>query len=512
MTGAPSGLGCGAPFRVSELLLDNLIQIGEPLIQPTAGPARGADGSGNAKKKVGWISLGCPKNLVDSEGMLGGLDAAGYSFTRDIEDADAVVVNTCGFIDAARDESIGALRQSLGQNRDGKRRRVIAVGCLAQRYGAELLSEVEGLDAVVGMGQQDDLPDILAEALGEGAPGVDLPAGGRLRVFDPAHYFPEPERRIRLTQPWTAYVKISDGCDNPCTFCSIPLMRGKMRSRPAADIEAEVRFLAAQGVQEIVLIAQDSTHYGDDLGEGDIAALLRRLAKIEGPRWIRLMYAYPTRVNDRLIDVIASEDRICNYIDMPLQHASDPMLAAMKRPGTSASYLRLLERLREKCPDLTIRTTMIIGFPGETEKDFENLLHFVEEAQFDRLGAFRYSPEPGTPAALYADMPSARVVERRYAQLMRVQQRISLDRNRRWVGRVIPVLVESQGARGTWICRSERDAPDIDGKVLVSGARGETELKAGDFINVTITGAEPYDLIARFEGVVRATETLCQKH
>ena len=489
--------------------MENLIQIAEPSAsrarqrtsQTSALPhANGRDHGAKNGKKVGWISLGCPKNLVDSEGMLGDLDAAGYAFTTDIAEADAIVVNTCGFIDAAREESLSALRGALGANRHGRDRRVIAVGCLAQRHGEGLFSEVEGLDAVVGMGRQSDLPDVLDGALGLSSDReADASAGlgsRQARVFSPTHYFPRPDQRIRLTQPWTSYVKISDGCDNPCTFCSIPLMRGALRSRPVNEIEAEVRFLAGQGVQEIVLIAQDSTHYGSDLEGEDIASLLRRLALVDGPRWIRLMYAYPTRVNDRLIEAIASEPRICKYIDMPLQHASDPVLAAMKRPGTSASYLRLIDRLRVACPDLTIRTTMIIGFPGETDEDFEHLLAFVDQAQFDRLGAFRYSAEPGTPAADYPGAPSKRTVERRYERIMRLQQRISLDRNRRWIGRTIPVLVESRRSDGMLVCRSQRDAPEIDGVVLVPGESrpGDPVVRPGEFIDVAISGAATYDL------------------
>ena len=474
-------VSCDPPARVNPTLPN---AFREPLEAPFSGA-------------IGWISLGCPKNLVDSEGMLGGLAAAGYRVTSNIDDADAVVVNTCGFIDAAREESLGVLRESLGTNARGERRRVIAVGCLAQRMGSEMFSAVSGLDAVVGMGRQDELPEVLTRVL-EGNPG----SAGQLRVFSPTHYFPRPEARVRLTQPWTSYVKISDGCDNPCTFCSIPLMRGKMRSRSIDDVEAEVRFLAAQRVQEIILIAQDSTHYGDDRRgpgneEADIAALLRRLARVDGPRWIRLMYAYPTRVNDRLIEVLAEEDRICKYIDMPLQHASDPVLLAMKRPGTADSYLRLIQRLRNACPDITLRTTMILGFPGETDDDFERLLSFVDTAQFDRLGAFRYSPEAGTPAASLDAVVPAAVVEERYDRLMLLQQHISLERGRRWIGQSMPVLLEGRRSDGALVCRSERDAPDIDGRVFVKGPGSRKDVTPGSFLDVTITSAEPYDLVAR---------------
>jgi ribosomal protein S12 methylthiotransferase len=274
------------------------------------------------------------------------------------------------------------------------------------------------------------------------------------------------------------------------------MMRGDLRSRPSEDVAEEVRLLAGQGVQEVVLIAQDSTHYGSDIGGADIAALLRQLAQIDGPRWLRLMYAYPTRVNDRLIEVLAGEPRVCRYVDMPLQHASDRVLAAMKRPGTAQSYLRLIHRLRDACPDITIRTTMILGFPGEAPDDFERLMEFVAEAQFDRLGAFRYSPEPGTPAASYAGAVPPAQVDERYGRLMALQQRISLERNRRWVGRTIPVLVEGRQKGGELICRSERDAPDIDGTVLVGGPAARKALP-GEWIQVTVTGAQPYDLVAR---------------
>lgn len=443
---------------------------------------------------VGWISLGCPKNLVDSEGMLGALQDAGCDFTPDVDQADAVVVNTCGFVEDAREESVAALRESIGYNRKGERRRVIAVGCMAQRVGEELLELVPGLDAVVGMGQQESLPEVLQRTLNPQGPG----GAEAVRVFDPAHYFPPAERRLRLTPSWMAYVKISDGCDNPCTFCSIPLMRGALRSRPPEEIEREVMMLADQGVQEISLIAQDSTHYGADRRRADkvpedIAGLLQRLARIDGPRWIRLMYAYPTRVNDRLLDVMAGEPRICKYIDMPLQHASDPVLAAMKRPGTAASYLRLIEQIRLRVPGITLRTTMILGFPGESDQDFKNLMQFVEEAQFDRLGAFRYSPEPGTPGSLLPNASSKEQVDERYDRLMSLQQRISLARNRERMGSTVLALVERVAPNGMRVGRTEGDAPEIDGTILIRGTRAVP----GEFLEVTVTGAEPYDLHGR---------------
>jgi ribosomal protein S12 methylthiotransferase len=452
---------------------------------------------------VQMVNLGCPKNVVDSEEMLGVLAQNGYSVRGD-DDADVVVINTCGFIEAAKQESIDAILEALERKKRGDVRKVVVAGCLSQRYGKELAYELPEVDAFLGAGQMQSIAQVVGDTL--------VRTGQLLQVPEkPHHRWVDVPTRVRSTAPWTAYLKISEGCDHRCTFCAIPSFRGKHVSKPLERILEEARLLAGQGVKELNLIAQDSTQYGYDLyGKPTLPTLLRDLSQVEGIGWIRLFYCYPSRVNSAVIEAIATTPKVCQYIDMPLQHADDDVLRAMRRPMNAEAYLRILGQFRAASPDVAIRTTFIVGFPGETEEQFENLLRFVERAQFDRVGAFEYSTEDGTPSAELPGRVPSRVKRARKDRLMRLQQQISLARNQAWVGRDIEVLVEETGRQGIRestngssllplshsptlaVGRSFRDAPEVDGQVYVSG----TDAKPGEFITARVTGARPYDLIA----------------
>jgi ribosomal protein S12 methylthiotransferase len=460
---------------------------------------------------VQMINLGCAKNVVDSEEMLGVLAQSGFSLNAGSERADVVVINTCGFIEAARQESIDVILEALERKRSGKVGKVVVAGCLAQRYASELPKELPEVDAFVGTGQAAGIGRIVRETLT--GPGRLLQVPQK-----PHHRWLDVPTRIRSTAPWTAYLKISEGCNHRCAFCAIPSFRGPHVSKPLKRILDEAATLAEQGVRELNLIAQDSTQYGYDLcGKPMLPALLRELSQVDGIRWLRLFYCYPSRVNAAVIEAIATTPKVCRYIDMPLQHADDEVLRAMRRPGTGRGYLRLLERFRAASPDVAIRTTFIVGHPGETEEQFENLLRFVEAAQFDRVGVFEYSVEEGTPSAALAGRVPARVKRARRDRLMRLQQEISLARNRRWIDREMEVLVEEMRKRGNEeigdntafphflispsphfhlaVGRSFRDAPEIDGQVYLTG----TNAMPGAFITARITAARTYDLIASTE-------------
>lgn len=441
-------------------------------------------------EKVALISLGCPKNLVDSEMMLGQLQTDGYELTADASDADVIVVNTCGFLGAAAQESVEALLAAAERKKGGKCRAVIAAGCMTQRFGTEAAAALPEVDGFIGVGQVQALPGVVRAALhGERAAPLQGPSAG----------FEGYGLRIRSTPSWSAYVKVSEGCDRKCAFCVIPSIRGPMVSRPIQTIAAEAEALAAQGTRELVLVGQDPTRYGVDRGEGfQLAPLMRRLARIEALRWIRLMYLFPDRSADALIEVLATEERVCRYVDIPFQHASRPLLRRMNRPGSGEEYLAFLEKLRRACPDVSVRSTFIVGFPGETESEFEELLEFVEAARLDWVGVFPFSREEGSPAH---DMPGQvprRVAEARRGALMRRQRELSASQRRRWVGRELEVLVErttADGRRG--VGRSEGQAPEIDGVVrLRSGAR-RPPLVPGQFLRALVTGSTSYDLDAR---------------
>jgi ribosomal protein S12 methylthiotransferase len=440
------------------------------------------------------VNLGCAKNVVDAEEMLGVLSDSGYRIDASSNDADVIVINTCGFIEAAKQESIDVILEALERKRQGRVRKVVVAGCLAQRYGAELAREMPEVDGFIGAGQMAGIAEMVGDTL--------VRPDQLFRVPEkPHHRWVDVPTRIRSTAPWTAYLKISEGCDHKCTFCAIPSFRGLHVSKPLERIVEEAERLAKEGVRELNLIAQDSTQYGYDLYKQPMLPdLLRALAQVDGVRWLRLFYCYPSRVNAKIIEAIATTPKVCQYIDMPLQHADDEVLRAMRRPLSGEAYLRILERFREASPDVAIRTTFIVGFPGETEAQFENLLRFVERAQFDRVGAFEYSTEDGTPSADLPNRAPSRVKRARKDRLMHLQRDISLARNRAWIGRDMEVLVESahDGDLRRVTGRSFRDAPEIDGHVTVSG----TDAKPGEFIPVRITGAQPYDL----NGVMRTRE------
>lgn len=435
---------------------------------------------------IQMINLGCAKNLVDSEEMLGVLAREGYELADSGEAADVVVINTCGFIEAAKQESIDVILEAVERKQRGEVRKVVVAGCLAQRYAVELAKELPEVDAFLGTGQM--------ATIGQVVRGTLVRPGQLLQVAEkPHHRWLDVPTRVRATAPWSAYLKISEGCDHACTFCAIPSFRGRHVSKPLERVLEEASWLAGQGARELNLIAQDSTQYGYDLyGKPMLPTLLRELSQVEGVHWLRLFYCYPSRVSEAMIEAIATTPKVCQYIDMPLQHADEAILRAMRRPMSGAVYLKLLERIRAASPDIAIRTTFIVGFPGETEEQFATLLRFVEEAQFDRVGVFEYSAEDGTPSADLPGKVPARVKRARKDRLMRLQQQISLHRNRRWVGREMEVLVEEVRAGGV-LGRSFRDAPEIDGQVLVSGAC----VQPGQFIRVKITDAKPYDLMGQ---------------
>ncbi len=436
--------------------------------------------------KACLISLGCPKNLVDSEEILGALKSAGWELSVSPDDADAVLVNTCGFIKDAKEESAQAILEALNLKAEGKCRAVAAVGCLAQRYGDFLREELPELDAIIGVNRSGRLPEILEAVL----------SGEKVDSFEkqPASWLEHP-KRVLSTPPWAAYLKISDGCDNRCAYCAIPEIRGSYRSRPLDYILQDARRLSENGVKEITLVAQDSTRYGEDLKPAaTTAVLLRELCRNtnESIRWIRLMYAYPTGISDDLIEVIISEKKICKYLDIPIQHAHPTILKRMNRRGNPAEYRKTIQKLRVACPDIAIRTTLMVGFPGETEKEFEDLLRFVEEIEFDRLGAFVYSPEDGTPAEHFKPRVNRKTAEKRYERLMETQQAISLRKNRSFIGKQLEILIEGRDEIGAF-GRSYRDAPEIDGIVRIENYSGS----AGNLIKAIIIGASEYDLLAK---------------
>ncbi len=436
---------------------------------------------------MGLLSLGCPKNLVDGEVMLGRLRGAGYELVADARQADVVVVNTCAFIDRAKQESVDAILEMAREKESGRAQRLVVTGCLSQRYDEELRREIPEIDASLGTGQVDDIVRAVsgdATSLADAAPGL------------PTWVYDHTAPRVLSTPPWLAYVKISEGCDYTCSFCIIPTLRGKHRSRNVEDVVAEVRALAARGVREIVLVAQDSTRYGLDHGIRDgLAYLLRRLGRVGGIRWIRILYAYPATLTDPILDAIASEEKVVKYVDIPLQHASEPVLKRMKRPTGKGNLLGMIERIRQRVPGVAIRTSFIVGFPGETDADFAKLLAFVESGQFESVGVFTYSDEEGTGSFELPDRVPAKVKERRRRGLMSLQKRISTRRNRSRVGERIEVLVEGTHDDTDLLLRGRAatQAPEIDGQVLIN----EGTAAPGSFVTCEVTEAHPYDLVAR---------------
>ena len=438
------------------------------------------------REKVSMVSLGCPKNLVDAEVMLGFLDRNGYEVTTDEKEADIIIVNTCSFIKEAKQESIDTILDLADRKHDGRCNLLIVTGCLPQRYKEELSRELPEVDIFIGTGDYPRISEIIEEK---------RKTSGQLNyIGNPYLDYDENFPRLKSTPLYSAYLKIAEGCSNCCSFCLIPSLRGSFHSRPMDKLLQEARELVAGGAKELNIIAQDVTRYGSDLADGaSLEALLREMVKIEGLRWIRLLYAYPDGLTDGLIQLIKTEEKICKYLDIPLQHISDSVLCNMKRRGGSAEIRTLLAKLRAEIPGIALRTSLIVGFPGETEEDFTKLLHFVEEAQFDRLGVFCYSREEGTPAAEMPDQISERVKRERHKKIMKVQARVSFKRNRSLIDSLEQVIIEGYSDETDLLLkgRSSRQAPDIDGQVYVTAGNAIV----GDIVMLKITDSSDYDLI-----------------
>ena len=436
-------------------------------------------------KKVGMVSLGCPKNTVDSERVLGDLVTSGYDLTPDEEDAEIIIVNTCGFIESAKKESIDAILEMAQKKIDGKCQKLIVTGCLAERHTQELLDEIPEIDHMLGVGQYPQLKNILEEG--------DFDS--RNHVATPAEYYESYTDRLLTTAFYTAYLKIAEGCSNRCAFCIIPKMRGPMRSRSPESILAEAENLAQRGVKEFNIISQDTTMYGFDLAMKDgLERLLKGMAKIDGVEWMRLLYCYPTFLNSDVIDYIASEEKVCRYIDVPLQHTHDEMLKSMKRQETEGGVRKMIDELRLKIPEIALRTTFITGFPGETDEHFKHMLRFICEMQFDHVGIFTYSDEEGTTAFDYPGRVPEEVKEERKNILMEFQKEIALRKNQEKVGQIESLLVEGFDAQENYIMtgRLASQAPDIDGQIILE----KCEAELGEIIPVRITAAADYDLVA----------------
>src|SRR5579859_6008967 len=510
-----------------------------PVEHPTVAPPRQKPATQKTPIKVGFVSLGCPKNLVDSEVMMGMLQTGGAQITANAEDADVIVVNTCSFIDTAKQESVNTILEMAQHKISGKAQKLVVAGCLVERYRSEVQKNIPEVDAVVGTGELEQILAAAGIELSEPAlstspfvilnsasstasqslkSGVRARAEGLAReqsgrfsrsewegaIADlPNYLYDETTPRVLATPKASAYIKIAEGCDHPCGFCIIPQLRGKFRSRHFESVIAEAERLAAQGVREITLIGQDTTCYGEDLGLKDgLALLLERLAQIEDLRWVRFLYAYPNKITGKLLETIARHEKICSYIDVPLQHASASVLKRMKRGAGAEIFLKSIEKMRRTIPNLTLRTSFIVGFPGETEADFADLCDFVQAAQFDWLGVFSYSDEDGSAAYHLGDKVSPREIERRRKKLMQIQRQISKKNKRKLVGRQFEVLAlgPSEETDLLWEGRAEMHAPEIDGKLFINDFGDHEELVPGAFYRCEITEAHDYDLVARIVG------------
>ncbi|MDD2554156.1 MAG: 30S ribosomal protein S12 methylthiotransferase RimO [Desulfotomaculaceae bacterium] len=433
--------------------------------------------------KIGLVSLGCSKNLVDSEIMLGLIKDSGFLITNREQEADVLIINTCSFIDQAKEESINTILELARYKVDGNCRSIIVAGCLAQRYPQELLQEMPEIDGLVGTGSIAEIAGVINRTL----------AGERVALVGLPGYLHHAEQtRIQATPFYTAYLKIAEGCDNRCSYCVIPDIRGPYRSREMEDILEEAAGLAGRGVKELVLTAQDTTLYGKDIySRLALPDLLAGMERIEGLLWLRILYAYPSYLTDKLIDTMAKSSKICRYLDLPLQHASDTILRRMNRRGSRDDYLKLVEKLRQSIPGITLRTSFIVGFPGETEAEFQELLDFMSQVKFDRAGVFVYSREEGTAAARVTGQVPEDIKNERRERAMGLQQEISLDNNRGKVGKTVTVLVEGTGDSDIYEGRTESDAPGIDGKVFF---KANKNVNCGDFVRVLIKDASWYDL------------------
>jgi ribosomal protein S12 methylthiotransferase len=442
--------------------------------------------------KVGFVSLGCPKNLVDSEVMMGILARAGYELTPRADEADVLVVNTCSFIEPAQQESVNSILEMAEYKKSGRAQKLIVAGCMVERYRNQICEQIPEVDAVIGTGEVEQ---ILAACEGEVSAGGDE---------SPAYLYHDLTPRILTTPRHTAYIKINEGCDHPCTFCVIPQLRGKFRSRRFESVVREAENLAAAGVREVSLIGQDTTYYGEDLGLRDgLPTLIERLARIENLHWIRFLYCYPNRVTQKLLDTIAAHPRLAKYLDIPLQHASRSVLARMKRGSSADTFLKMLERIRKTIPGVSIRTSFIVGFPGETDAEFHELCHFVRAAEFDWMGVFSYSDEDAAKSFSLDEKIDAKTIARRRNKLMSIQKKISARKLRGRVGQRLQVMLEgpSKDTELIWEARLEGMAPDIDGRVYITEFEGVNEAAdlpaPGSLATVEITSAKDYDLIGR---------------
>ena len=513
-----------------------------PLEIPTISSAEPTTARAQVPTKVGFVSLGCPKNLVDSEVMMGLLQQGGAEITSRADEADVIVVNTCSFIDTAKQESVNTILEMAKHKTEGRAKKLVVAGCLVERYRDEIRKNIPEVDAVVGTGELEHIlaaagieisgapatsesPFVIlnsasraltaSQSLKSGTPsrparaeGEAREASGRFSRGDwdgaiaslPNYLYDETTPRVLATPRASAYIKIAEGCDHPCSFCIIPQLRGKFRSRHFESVIAEARRLAAGGVRELTLIGQDTTCYGEDLGLKDgLALLLARLAEIEDLRWVRFLYAYPNKITGRLLETIAANQKICSYIDVPLQHASASVLKRMKRGAGADIFLKSIEKMRRAIPGLTLRTSFIVGFPGETEEDFAELCDFVRAAEFDWLGVFSYSDEEGSVAHHLDAKVSRRRIEARRRKLMEIQRQISKRNKRKLVGRQYDVLAlgPSEETDLLWEGRTEMHAPEIDGKLFINDFGGHAALVPGEFYRCEITESHDYDLVAR---------------
>ena len=438
-----------------------------------------------------FVSLGCDKNLVDTEVMLGLLAKKGHQMIDDETQADIVIVNTCCFIHDAKEESIQTILEMAQLKETAVLKKLIVTGCLAQRYKEEILEEIPEVDAVLGTTSYDEIAEVI-DGLFSDSPMERADARMIMKDVD---YLPETQKgRLVTTGGHFAYLKIAEGCDKHCTYCIIPKIRGNFRSVPMEELIDEAKELADQGVKELILVAQETTLYGKDIyGEKSLPRLLKALCKIQGLRWIRILYCYPEEITDELIQVIKEEPKICHYLDLPIQHASDTILKRMGRKTSKEQLISIIGKLREEIPDITLRTTLITGFPGETDEQHEELMDFVDQMEFERLGVFTYSPEEDTPAAEMPDQISEEIKQDRQAELMELQQDIVFDRNEDLIGEEMLVMIEGKVAdENAYVGRTYRDAPNVDGLIFVNT---DEELVSGDFAKVKVTGAMDYDLI-----------------
>ena len=435
--------------------------------------------------KILFISLGCDKNLVDTEVMLGMLASRGYEMTNDEQEADIIVINTCCFIHDAKEESIQNILEMAEYKKNGSAKALIVTGCMAERYRQEILDEIPEVDEVLGTTAYDRILDAVDAAL----------AGQHEVITANLDALPLPEtKRLVTTGGHFAYLKIAEGCDKHCTYCIIPKIRGNFRSVPMERLLKEAQDLAEQGVKELILVAQETTLYGKDLyGEKSLPKLLRELCKISGIRWIRILYCYPEEITDELIQVMKEEPKICHYLDLPIQHANDTILKRMGRRTSKQELIDIVQKLRKEIPDICLRTTLITGFPGETQEQHEEVMEFIDTLEFDRLGAFTYSPEEDTPAATFEDQIDEEVKEDRQADIMELQQEIAFDKAEDMIGREVLVMIEGKVAdENAYVGRTYRDAPNVDGLIFINT---DVELISGDFAKVKVTGALDYDLI-----------------